>query len=264
MTTTSLGSASARRSALPRGDAMRLAATEYERFAAAIAELTAEDWDRRTDCPDWNVHEMVAHVVGMARMAASPLETHRQRKAAAARRPEGTPLIDALTAHQVEHFGTHSSQELVRLMADVGPKAAKGRKRVPGFLRSRSMPEPEIVGGAPEPWTSGFLIDTILTRDTWMHRVDLARATERPMRLTPEHDGAIVADIVAEWAGRHGRPYRLTLTGPAGGAWSAQDQEGAGDADQADEQFTLDAVEFCRAVSGRGTAPGLLSTHVPF
>lgn len=261
MTTTRLDSGPARRSALPRGDAMRLAANEYERFAAAVAQLTTEDWDRRTDCPDWNVHDMIAHVVGMAHMAASPIETYRQRKAAAARRPEGTPLIDALTAHQVERFGTNSSQELGRLMTDIGPKAAKGRKRMPGVIRGRLMPEPEIVGGAAEPWTFGFLIDTILTRDTWMHRVDLARATDRPMRLTAEHDGAIVADVVAEWARRHGRPYRLTLTGPAGGAWSAAVP---GAASEVDEQLTLDAVEFCRIVSGRGAADGLLSTHVPF
>ena len=261
MTTTQLDSVAPRRSALPRGDAMGLAATEYERFAVATAELATEDWDRPTDCPGWDVHDLVAHVVGMAYMASSPIETYRQRKAAAARRPVGTPLIDALTAHQVERFGASPSAELVRLMADIGPRAAKGRRRMPGFLRRRALPEPEIVGGVPEPWTFGFLVDTILTRDTWMHRVDLARATGRTMRLTADHDGAIVADIVAEWAGRHGRPYRLTLTGPAGGAWSAAGPGGRGDAG---EQLTLDAVEFCRLISGRGTPDGLLSTHVPF
>ena len=117
------------------------------------------------------------------------------------------------------------------------------------------MPEPEIIDGVPEDWTLGFAIDTILTRDTWMHRVDLARATGRPMTLTADHDGVLVADVVAEWAGRHGRPYRLTLTGPAGGSWSY-----GADGNLVD----LDAVEFCRLVSGRGAADGLLSVHVPF
>jgi hypothetical protein len=90
-----------------------------------------------------------------------------------------------------------------------------------------------------------------------MHRIDLARATGREPTLTPEHDGVIVADIVAEWAERHGQPYRLTLTGPAGGAWSAGDVDGA-------DRITLDAVEFCRILSGRESADGLLRTHVPF
>jgi hypothetical protein len=56
----------------------------------------------------------------------------------------------------------------------------------------------------------GYLLDTILTRDPWMHRVDIARATGRDMVLTADHDGRIVADVVAEWARRHGQPFTLT------------------------------------------------------
>jgi hypothetical protein len=73
--------------------------------------------------------------------------------------------------------------------------------------------------------------------------------------LTAEHDGQLVADVVAEWALRHGRPYRLHLTGPAGGTWST----GSGGPD-----LELDAVEFCRVLSGRGAGSGLLAQQVPF
>lgn len=69
------------------------------------------------------------------------------------------------------------------------------------------------VGGVKEPWTMAYLLDVILTRDTWMHRVDLSRATARPLHLTPEHDGVLVAGVVAEWTRRHGTAYRLRLTG---------------------------------------------------
>ena len=72
-----------------------------------------------------------------------------------------------------------------------------------------------MVDGVEEAWTIGFVTDVILTRDPWMHRVDLARATGRAMALTADHDGVIVDDVVREWAGRHGQAYRLTLTGPA-------------------------------------------------
>ena len=37
------------------------------------------------------------------------------------------------------------------------------------------------------------------------------------MAVTAEHEGAIVADVVDEWARRHGASYDLELTGPAGG-----------------------------------------------
>ena len=73
--------------------------------------------------------------------------------------------------------------------------------------------------------------------------------------LTPEHDGLLVADVVAEWASRHGQPYSLQLTGPAGGTWSSGD---------GGPELELDAVEFCRIVSGRATGTGLLAQQVPF
>jgi hypothetical protein len=91
-----------------------------------------------------------------------------------------------------------------------------------------------------------------------MHRADAARATDRPLDLSPSHDGRIVADVVGEWARRHGKPFVLDLTGPAGGSY-ARDPEHP-DA----ERIAADAVEFCRGLSGRGDPAGLLTTVVPF
>lgn len=73
--------------------------------------------------------------------------------------------------------------------------------------------------------------------------------------LTPGHDGRLMADVVAEWADRHGQPYDLTLDGPAGGRYS----RGSGG-----EQHRLDAVEFARIMAGRAPGDGLLTTTVPF
>jgi len=241
-------------SALPRVTAARLAATEYERFTTAIAELDPDEWALPTACPAWDIRAMVAHVVGMARMTASPLEIMRQQRTTTARIKPGTPRIDVLTAVQVERYAPLGPTGLVRMMERTGPAAARGRRWMSGIAGSRLRRAAIPVDGVPERWTVGFLVDTILTRDPWMHRSDLAEATGRPMHLTADHDGVIVADVVAEWAARHGRPYRLTLTGPAGGTWKCGDGEA----------IELDAVEFCRLLSGRGTAAGLLSSHVPF
>lgn len=105
-----------------------------------------------------------------------------------------------------------------------------------------------------EWWTMGYLFDVILTRDPFLHRVDIARATGTPMMATADHEGVIVDDVVAEWADRHGAAYDLELTGPAGGHW----RHGEG------EHIAMEAFEFCRAISGRAPAEGLLSTQVPF
>jgi len=89
-----------------------------------------------------------------------------------------------------------------------------------------------------------------------MHRIDVARATGRELVLTPDHDGRIVTDVVAEWARRHGRPFLLNLTGRAGGEFVSGDGSG--------EQITIDATEFCRVLSGRAPGNGLLAHEVPF
>jgi uncharacterized protein (TIGR03083 family) len=190
----------------------------------------------------------------MAEMAASPLEQRRQDKAA---RAAGGVYIDALTALQASKHAHRSPPDLTEALAAAGRRAAKGRARTPSFIRRRRLPtEFEISPGVPESWTVGYLVDVILTRDTWMHRSDLAAAVGRPMTLTPEHDGVIVADVVAEWAERHGQPCRLTLTGPAGGTWTFGSGLGP--------SYELDAVEFCRILSGRGSGDGLLTQPVPF
>jgi uncharacterized protein (TIGR03083 family) len=231
---------------------MRLAADEYGRFVAQLGELSAEDWSRPTPCPGWDVHALVAHVLGMADFAASVPEQLRQLRAA---RRAGGLFIDALTSLQVAKHVHRTPADLVGRLAQVGPRAAAGRRRTPSLVRRLRLAEQPVdgTGAQTETWTVGYLTDVILTRDTWMHRSDVAVATGRPMTLTAEHDGVLVADIAAEWAARHGQPATLELTGPAGGRWG-----------DGGEQHVLDAVEFCRILSGRGTGPGLLATRVPF
>ncbi|MGY1600740.1 maleylpyruvate isomerase family mycothiol-dependent enzyme [Geodermatophilus sp. SYSU D00815] len=240
-----------RSAVLAREEALRLAAGEYGRFAAQLRRLRPGDWARPTECPAWDVRQMAAHVLGMAEMVASLRETVRQNVLTA--RAGGG--IDALTGLQVRERDHLSPAEVLARFEAVIPRAVRGRRRLSRVLGRLPLPEDQVVGDATERWRFGFLVDVVLTRDTWMHRVDVARATGREPELTPAHDGVLVADVVREWADRHGRPYRLRLTGPASGEWSA----GADG-----EEIEADAVEFCRALSGRGAGPGLLAQQVPF
>ncbi|HEY0127461.1 MAG TPA: maleylpyruvate isomerase family mycothiol-dependent enzyme [Blastococcus sp.] len=251
MTATTSVRAPARAAVLERAPAMRLAATEYGRFADLLRTLDADDWSRRTDCPDWDVRAMAGHVLGMAEMVAS-VRGFVGQNAASARAGGG---IDALTALQVRRTAGLSTGGLVEQLAAVGPRAVRGRRRLSAVLGRVPIPEKQVVGATAERWRFGFLFDVVLTRDTWMHRTDICRATGREPQLTADHDGVLVADVVAEWAARHGRPYRLRLTGPAGGSW-ASGADG--------EEIELDAVDFCRLLSGRGQATGLLAQPVPF
>jgi uncharacterized protein (TIGR03083 family) len=261
MTTTSPPPASTapRRPMLRRREAMKLARTEYDRVVGVLSALAPDDWSKPTDCPDWDVRQLACHMVGMAAMAASPSETARQQKLAAAEQAKrGGVMVDSLTAIQVREREGLSPDEILAEARRVAPRAARGRRLAPVFIRRRTLPVPQLLNGAEELWTIGFMLDVVLTRDPWMHRIDLAQATGKELELTAEHDGVIVDDVVREWGLRHGRPYRLELTGPAGGQWSS-DLPG-----EPTESIRMDAIDFCRTLSGRATGVGLLNTAVPF
>lgn len=231
-----------------------LARTEYGRVGDQLRSLTSEDWAKPTDCPGWDVRAMAGHSTGMLATFISYRSLMREMRAATkAAKCLGGPMIDALTAKQVADHADLSTSELIAKVDDVGPRAARWRATRPALFRRMAMKEE--VGGEQETWHIGYLLDVILTRDPWMHRVDIAHATDRPMELTAEHDGRIIADVVAEWARRHGAPFTLTLTGLAGGDY-VSGYNG--------EHITIDAVQFCCTLSGRAAGTGLLSQEVPF
>ncbi|MCU1490118.1 MAG: uncharacterized protein JWM85_1523 [Acidimicrobiaceae bacterium] len=233
-------------------EAMGLAETEFARMVEHLRVLGAEDWPKPTVCELWDVRTMAIHVLAMAEAQASMRQFAHDFRAASKR--SGGKMIDAMTAGQVAERASMAPEAIIRSLAAVAPRAVKARRRTPAVVRRvvRMKQDPPF---DDEKWRFGYLVDTIFTRDTWMHRLDISRATGTPMVLSPAHDGRLVADVVAEWGRRHGQPFFLTLTGPAGGQW--QVGEGA-------EPLELDALDFCWTVGSRQPGTGLLTTEVPF
>ena len=237
-------------------EAMAIAREAYQRLVDLLAGLDAGDWDRPTDCDGWTVRDLAGHLLGAMRAAASVREMAGQQLESARRaKRDGGLVVDAMTALQIERTADLSTAELVTEARHLVDRATAGRRRPPVPLR-RWVTIPVDLGHGVERWPLGWLLDVILTRDAWLHRIDLCRAVDRAPELTADHDGRIVADVAEEWLRRHGRPVALTLTGPAGGTFVAPGED--------PEEIELDAVEFCRIVSGRSTGAGLLSTEVPF
>jgi uncharacterized protein (TIGR03083 family) len=242
---------------LAHDEAMDLAEAEYARLLGAVDALGDTDWSRPTDCEGWDVKAMLGHVLGMLELQTDAVERTRQISTAAqdAARNGGLRL-DAMTALQVREHEHLSPGELREALHAAAPPALAARRALPAEVRAAPF-DPQLPGVSG--WTVGYLFDVIHTRDPWLHRVDLARATGHALVLTAEQDGRIVADVVAEWARLHGGPFELRLAGPAGGSYVA----GTSIIDERDV-IDCDAVEFCRILSGRAPGTGLLTTRVVF
>jgi uncharacterized protein (TIGR03083 family) len=233
-------------------EAMTLAATEFGRMGAQLTALTPAGWARPTVCEWWDVRGVAAHVLGMAEAQASFRQfVHDFR--AAGKRSSGK-MIDEMSATQVRERAGMTPAAIISRLAAVAPNALRARRRTPALVRwaVRLKNDPPFDA---ERWRYGYLVDIIFTRDMWMHRLDISRATGIPMDLTAGHDGRLVADVVAEWAGRHGQPFSLTLTGQAGGQWRSA---------VAGEHLELDALDFCWIAAARQSGAGLMATKVPF
>jgi uncharacterized protein (TIGR03083 family) len=242
---------------LTHHEAMNLQQHELERTLRMLRSLDGEAWSTPTDCPAWDIRAMYQHVLGACEAGASMRENvHQLRRGRAYRKQHGGPLEAALSEVQVRERADLSPAQVVEQLAAIAPKTVRGRSRTPALVRNHA--KMAVDGPVHETWRLGYLIDTIYLRDLWMHRVDSAHALGQPLELNADHDGRIVADVVAEWARRHGQPFVLELAGPVGATYvSDPDTPGA-------EHVSLDAVEFCRTLARREQATGLLATVVPF
>jgi uncharacterized protein (TIGR03083 family) len=193
----------------------------------------------------------VAHLLGAAEATAGSRERMHQFWTAARHRRRGQLLIDAMNAVQVAERSDWSTDQLRLSLSDAGQRSVQARRRTPAPVRATRLPLGRPLGFS----TLGNLLDRIYTRDAWMHRVDIARATDRSVEITADHDGHLVADAFNEWADEHRQPVTVQLTGPAGGQWS-RGSDGV--------SITMDAIEFCRILSGRERATGLLTHQLVF
>jgi uncharacterized protein (TIGR03083 family) len=236
---------------ITRAEAEQLARTEYRRFLDTLRGLDEDGWARPTDCTRWTVKDVAAHIVGETEAFASVREFAHQWRLGpgVCREIGGSHVIDGVNEVQVRDRRALSPAQLIARMADRADAAVRMRARLPRPLRAVPVTFP-VVGRR----SVGYLVDLVITRDVWMHRVDITRAAGATLTLTAEHDGRLVADMVSDWASTHVDPFVLELTGPAGGTYSR------GEASAATQ---VDAVEFLRVVSGRGRGDGLLAHPLP-
>lgn len=222
-------------------EAQRLLTTAFDRFLQLLESLNPEDWAKPTPCTAWDVHDMVAHQAGGYRSGISYGEMLRQYM----RLPKNGQLPeDAINELQVGERKQRTPRELIAELKQVGTAAIHNWAH--GFRAIKWIHAPHAVAGL---MSLRYLMWVTHSRDTWMHRLDICRATNRPFEQTREHDGRInelvVRDVARKLKSRlNGHSLILTLTGIAGGTW--QIGRGAPAA-----ELEMDALDFNIFVSGR-------------
>ncbi len=222
-------------------EAYALMQTAFDRFIRVLERLAPEDWSKPTACTEWDVHDVVAHQAGGYLSGVSYGEMFRQylRFPKKGQLPE-----DAINALQVGERKHRTPAELIAELKQTGPKAMCNWAY--GLHAIKWIHAPHAVGGF---MSLRYLMWVTHSRDTWMHRLDICRAADRPFEQTREHDGRIVELVVRDVANKlgkriNGRAIILSLTGIAGGRW----QIGGG---APSAEMEMDALDFNIFVSGR-------------
>jgi uncharacterized protein (TIGR03083 family) len=195
--------------AIDHAEAMRLTAAENDRLLAQLRGLRDQQWQAPSDCAGWTVRDVAVHLIASAQAQANPLEFLRQVLAGRRLTEQigGVHWVDGLNEAQLRGRTDWTPGTLPALWERSSAAALKARRRMPAPVRALPVLPIGTGLGVHIGWQPlAYLFDMGFTRDVWMHRIDIARAAGIEPELTAEHDGRIVADILAEWSRRHGQP----------------------------------------------------------
>lgn len=228
---------------LTADEACHLLQVQLGRLLDLLEILDPADWLQPTACTLWTVKDMVAHQAGGYTSGLSYQEMFRQYRVIL--KPGGLPE-DAINELQVRQRIQQSPAELIAELRKAGPIAAHNWAY--GFRLIKSIPFPHPIAG----WrTLRYLMWVIHSRDTWMHRLDICRATGKSFVQDSQNDGRIVELVMQDVIQvlnyqLSGKTIQIDLTGPAGGTWLIGSGNPAA-------KLQMDTLEFNIYVSGRST-----------
>jgi len=223
-------------------EAHDLLRTELDRLLLLAEKLGPDDWDKPTACTEWNVRDILAHQAGgYAGGTGYKAMLSQFKKPKPGQLPE-----DATNELQLLQRKDKSLAELIEELHQAGPVAAKKWAYQFRIIKLITLPHPDA-----GKMSMRHLMWVIHSRDTWMHRLDICRATGHEFEQTTEHDGRIAELIMLDVADTLARKFNgptlvFDLTGIAGGTWKIGDGEPAA-------TIRMDVLEFNIFASGRYT-----------
>lgn len=222
-------------------EAYTLLTNEFKRFSQLVEKLDDEDWNKPTACTAWTVKDILAHQAGGYASGTGYGEMIRQYSA---KKKPGQLPEDAVNELQVGERRDKSPAEIIKELRLVAPKAIHNWAYRFKLVKWVAIPHP--VSGT---LSLRHLMWVIHSRDTWMHRLDICRATGKHFEQTAEHDGRIAAlvmrDVARQLAGKlTGKSIVFELSGVVGVAWKVGDGEEVA-------RMRMDVLDFNILVSGR-------------
>jgi uncharacterized protein (TIGR03083 family) len=175
-------------------------------FTDLLEELAAEDWDRPTDLPGWDVRAVASHIAHLEGVLAGAEE----ETADVGEPPHVTGLMGLYTEVGVLNRRDASPDAIIN---EIRSAATARHTALVGDPPTDAAGKPtSIFGGVP--WSWGTLLRN-RPLDVWMHEQDIRRAVDRPGGMDSPA-AAHVADYLAESLGyvlakRAGAPLGTTL-----------------------------------------------------
>lgn len=233
---------------IDKQEAFELATFELQQVLNLLDQLDGADWEQPTDCTEWNVQQMTAHLAGGCAGWATLRDFSRQTIFNPYMSKVKVP-VDAINRREVEDRAHKTPQQLIDELRRVGPKAIRNRKNLPGFLRKIKIDAKPM----PGKMSLAYLVDIIYTRDQWMHRMDLCRATGKDWVANPDHDQRLLDLIVRDMTQAHSLPIVIHVTG----ALKTSYRFGT---DEPKAELDIDLFTLNRRSSGRITSDQALDT----
>jgi len=244
---------------LAKDDVLEGLFASWDCIAALLADLSEDEWRTATDLPGWDVHAVVAHMVGAESMLLG-LAT-----------PE--PDVDLATVEHVRNFVGAINEPWVRsLRSESGAQMLARFRDVTAQRRAALAAVPEDEWNTRTQTPAGpdsygrFM--RIRAFDCWMHEQDIRAALDRApsaaqlstadARVSLDEMAASMSFVVGKKGqAPDGSRVLLELTGPLsreirvavdGRAALVEDFGGA----EPTTVVTLDGLQFTRLAGGRG------------